>query len=113
MYFIVILHNLRHNAQIGLLYTCVNVCYNIITVKERKTKRKSLDCKIKIRYNISTNYIIKGGDKVVYEMTGREVVNLIDKLRSEGLDDTKIIEIIKYIELNDPKNNTSTKLDNN
>lgn len=46
-------------------------------------------------------------------MTGREVVNLIDKLRSEGLDDTKIIEIIKYIELNDPKNNTSTKSDNN
>lgn len=45
-------------------------------------------------------------------MTGREVVNLIDKLRSEGLDDTKIIEIIKYIELNDPKN-TSTKSDNN
>lgn len=44
-------------------------------------------------------------------MTGREVVNLIDKLRSEGLDDTKIIEIIKYIELNDPKNNTSS--DNN
>lgn len=90
------------------------MCYNIITVKERtKTKRKSLDCKIKIRYNISTNYIIKGGDKVVYEMTGREVVNLIDKLRSEGLDDTKIIEIIKYVELNDPKNNTSTKSDNN
>jgi hypothetical protein len=47
-------------------------------------------------------------------MTGREVVNLIDKLRSEGLDDTKIIEIIKYIELNDPKNNTtSAKSDNN
>lgn len=48
-------------------------------------------------------------------MTEREVVNLIDKLRSEGLDDTKIIEIIeiiKYIELNDPKN-TSTKSDNN
>lgn len=36
-------------------------------------------------------------------MTGREVVNLIDKLRSEGLDDTKIIEIIRYVELNNPK----------
>lgn len=49
----------------------------------------------------------------MYEVNERGVVNLIDKLRSEGLDDTKIIEIIKYIELNDPKNNTSTKSDNN
>ncbi|WP_455527603.1 hypothetical protein [Huintestinicola sp.] len=49
----------------------------------------------------------------MYEVNGRGVVDLIDKLRSEGLDDTKIIEIIKYIELNDPKNNTSTKSDKN
>lgn len=37
------------------------------------------------------------------EMTGREIVNLIDKLRSEGMSDEKIIEIIKYVILTDPK----------
>ena len=97
------------------LLTLTVIYVIIITVKNKRTKQKQNALyKIKrIRYNISTNYIIKGGDKVVYEMTGREVVNLIDKLRSEGLDDTKIIEIIKYVELNDPKNNTSTKSDNN
>lgn len=97
------------------LLTLTVIYVIIITVKDKRTKQKqnALYKINRIRYNISTNYIIKGGDKVVYEMTGREVVNLIDKLRSEGLDDTKIIEIIKYIELNDPKNNTSTKLDNN
>ena len=30
-------------------------------------------------------------------MTGKEVVNLIEKLREEGMSDTKIIEIILYI----------------
>lgn len=35
-------------------------------------------------------------------MTGKEIVNLIDKLRSEGVDDTKIIDTIRYIELADP-----------
>lgn len=98
------------------LLTLTVIYVIIITVKNKRTKQKqnALYKINRIRYNISTNYIIKGGDKVVYEMTGREVVNLIDKLRSEGLDDTKIIEIIKYIELNDPKNNTtSAKSDNN
>ncbi len=36
-------------------------------------------------------------------MNGKEIVNLIDDLRSKGLSDTQIIETIKYIELNDPK----------
>ena len=36
-------------------------------------------------------------------MTGKEIVNLIDKLQAEGLSNDKIIEIIKYIELTDPK----------
>ena len=39
----------------------------------------------------------------VENMTGKEIVNLINKLQSEGLTDEKIIEIIKYIELTDPK----------
>ena len=39
-------------------------------------------------------------------MTGKEVVNLIDKLREKGLSDTEIIEVIQYIELTDP---TQTK----
>lgn len=36
-------------------------------------------------------------------MTGKEVVNLIDKLQESGMSSDKIIEIIKYIELTDPK----------
>ena len=36
-------------------------------------------------------------------MTGKEIVNLINRLQQEGLDDSKIIDIIKYIELTDPK----------
>lgn len=36
-------------------------------------------------------------------MTGKEIVNLINKLQAEGLSNDKIIEIIKYIELTDPK----------
>ncbi len=36
-------------------------------------------------------------------MTGKEIVNLITKLEQEGLSAEKIIEIIKYIETHDPK----------
>ena len=36
-------------------------------------------------------------------MTGREIVNLINKLEQEGMSADKIIEIIKYIETTDPK----------
>jgi len=36
-------------------------------------------------------------------MTGKEVVNLIHALESEGMSAEKIIEIIKYIETADPK----------
>lgn len=43
--------------------------------------------------------------KGVNEMNGKEIVNLIDDLRSKGLSDTQIIETIKFIELNDPKEN--------
>ena len=43
------------------------------------------------------------------EMTGREIVNLIDKLREKGIDDTEIINIIKYIELTDPHQTNQDK----
>ncbi len=36
-------------------------------------------------------------------MTGREIVNLINKLEQEGMSADKIIEIIKYVETADPK----------
>lgn len=36
-------------------------------------------------------------------MTGREIVNLINKLENEGMTAEKIIEIIKYVETADPK----------
>ena len=37
------------------------------------------------------------------EMTGREVVNLIEKLEAEGMSAEKIIEIIKYVETHTPE----------
>lgn len=36
-------------------------------------------------------------------MTGKEVVNLIQKLESEGMTAEKIIEIIKYVVTAEPK----------
>ncbi len=36
-------------------------------------------------------------------MTGKEIVNLINKLEQEGMSPDKIIEIIKYVETADPK----------
>ena len=38
-------------------------------------------------------------------MTGKGVVNLIDKLEQEGMSAEKIIEIIRYIETHDPQEN--------
>lgn len=42
-------------------------------------------------------------------MTGKEIVNLINKLEEEGLSAEKIIEIIKYIETADPKDPSNHK----
>ena len=39
-------------------------------------------------------------------MTGKEIVNLIQKLEEEGLSAEKIIEIIKYIETAESKSET-------
>lgn len=36
-------------------------------------------------------------------MIGKEIVNLIRKLREEGMSAEKIIEIIEYIETHEPK----------
>ena len=36
-------------------------------------------------------------------MTGREIINLIEKLEQEGFSAEKIIEIIKYIEKHEPE----------
>lgn len=38
-------------------------------------------------------------------MTGREIVNLIDKLREKGLSSDEILEIIEYIEKHEPEKN--------
>lgn len=45
-------------------------------------------------------------------MTGNEIVNLINKLEDEGMTSDKIIEIIKYVELTDPKAITEPKSEN-
>lgn len=42
-------------------------------------------------------------DKTGGCMTGKEVINLIQKLESEGMSAEKIIEIIKYVETAEPK----------
>ena len=36
-------------------------------------------------------------------MTGKEIVNLIRKLREKGMDSTEILDLIEYIETHDPK----------
>ena len=36
-------------------------------------------------------------------MTGKEVVNLIRKLKEKGLSCDEILELIEYIETHDPK----------
>ena len=41
-------------------------------------------------------------------MTGKEIVNLINKLEEEGMSAEKIIDIIKYVETADPKDNSVT-----
>ncbi len=38
-------------------------------------------------------------------MTGKEIVNLIRSLRADGMSDTKILDLIEYIETHDPKEN--------
>ncbi len=36
-------------------------------------------------------------------MTGKEIVNLIRKLREKGMDSTEILDLIEYIETHDPQ----------
>lgn len=39
-------------------------------------------------------------------MSGKEIVNLIRKLRESGMGDKEILDIIEYIETHDPKEET-------
>lgn len=41
-------------------------------------------------------------------MTGKEIVNLIQKLREKGLEDKDILDIIVYVETDDPKENETS-----
>ncbi len=43
------------------------------------------------------------GRKAREIMTGKEIVNLIRQLRQSGMSDTKILDLIEYIETHDPK----------
>ncbi len=36
-------------------------------------------------------------------MTGKEIVNLFQQLRKDGMSDTKILDLIEFIETHDPK----------
>ena len=40
-------------------------------------------------------------------MTGKEIINLIRKLREKGMNSDEILDIIEYIETHDPKENNS------
>jgi len=51
---------------------------------------------------LSAQIIKKAGGCI----TGNDVVNLIQKLESEGLSAEKITEIIKYVETAEPKRET-------
>ena len=46
---------------------------------------------------------MKGVERMNEYMTGKEVVNLIRKLREKGMNSDEILEIIEYIETHDPK----------
>lgn len=39
-------------------------------------------------------------------ISGKEIVNLIRKLRESGMGDKEILDIIEYIETHDPKEET-------
>lgn len=41
-------------------------------------------------------------------MTGKEIVNLIRSLRADGVNDTKILDLIEYIETHDPQENENS-----
>lgn len=41
-------------------------------------------------------------------MTGKEIVNLIRQLRESGMSDSKILDLIEYIETHDPKEQDNT-----
>ena len=36
-------------------------------------------------------------------MTGKEIVNLIRKLREKGMSDSEILDLILYVETHDPR----------
>ena len=42
-------------------------------------------------------------------MTGKEIVNLINKLEEKGMTAEEIIDIIKYVETADPKDPSNYK----
>ena len=42
-------------------------------------------------------------------MTGKEIVNLIRQLLSNCISDTKILDLIEYIETHDPKEQQNNK----
>ena len=41
-------------------------------------------------------------------MTGKEIVNLIRKLREKGMSSDEILEIVEYIETHDPKEDSNS-----
>lgn len=49
------------------------------------------------------------GQKAGGCMTGKAMVNLIRSLRAEGVSDTKILNLIEYIETHDPKENENDR----
>lgn len=67
--------------------------------------KKTLDKSRNAWYNIVVRQgktFLKGSEEMD-GMTGKEIVNLINKLEHEGMSSDKIIEIIKYIELTKPE----------
>lgn len=40
-------------------------------------------------------------------MTGKGIVNLIRQLRESGMSDSKILDLIEYIETHDPQEKTT------
>lgn len=67
-----------------MLYAFGLICYDKIEIFHSDYKRKWGDC-----------------------MIAKEIVNLIRSLRADDVDDTKILNLIEYIETHDPQGNES------
>ena len=87
--------NLVHNA---LKYKGIAFLINFLENSKQEVYTFLKGC-----YNKGIRYRWTAFWKVGDCMTGKEIVNLIRQLRADGMSDSKILNLIEYIETHDPK----------